>query len=205
MPSLEGRRRLLQVSVGWDAGNFRKILKHLYYLASPRPRALLNRNPVTGDDRIWPRFSGRRGNMTIDRALAFSILMSAMTAGSAARAGAGLYPSGYRRNLRRRPARDLFRAGDHLGRRHPLEPGVAASERHHRQQILRHRRTGCVRRSGQGRCAAGKSERAGQGAVSRARWRRVLLLAGLICAGAFSSEVHPGSREESASGNARYC
>ena len=58
---------------------------------------------------------------------------------------------------------DLRRRRHHLGRRHAIESGLAASERHHRQQIVGHRRARRVRRPGQGRGADGKSR------ASRAR------------------------------------
>jgi len=51
--------------------------------------AALNRKPVTGDDRTERRFH-KRGNMTIDRVLRFSILISAI---SAAGAGSALAQS----------------------------------------------------------------------------------------------------------------
>jgi hypothetical protein len=63
-----------------------------------------------------------------------------------------------------------------LGGRHAVEPGLAASERHHRQQVVGRDRPGVFAGNGKGGRADGKSERAEQGALPGAGWRVVLLL-----------------------------
>jgi hypothetical protein len=65
-----------------------------------------------------PPIQHAEGDMTIDRALLFSILMAASAAPGAGPALA--------------QARSAVGRRDHLARRHAIEP-VAASERHHRQ------------------------------------------------------------------------
>jgi hypothetical protein len=89
--------------------------------------------------------------MAPHRALIFSILISASASLECrAGAGAGLHPPGPRCRLRRRPARRARRRYDHLGRRHPLEPDLAASQRHHRQQIVDRGRPGVFVGKGKG-------------------------------------------------------
>ena len=66
----------------------------------------------------------------------------------------------------------------HLGRWHAIEAGLAASQRHHRQQIVRRHRPRRIRRLGvwEGHGADGKSERTEQGALPDPGWRIVLFL-----------------------------
>ena len=85
--------------------------------------------------------------MTITRALQFSILASALALGavgpamaqSCTRQGVDVTCDDGRRGI-------FAGESPHLGGRHAVEPGLAASERHHRQQVVRRDRPRCIRR-----------------------------------------------------------
>ena len=115
--------------------------------------------------------------MAMGRTLAFAVLMSGGLGGvagpalaqSCTRAGVDVTCDDGRRGV-------LGGDYDRVGRRLALEPDLAASERHHRQQVVGRGRARRVHRPRQGRGADGEPERSDPGAVPGARWAAVLLL-----------------------------
>ena len=115
--------------------------------------------------------------MTIDRALVFSILMSAISAGCA---GPALAQACTRQGID--VSCDDGRRGILSGDAIIWTDGTRSSlTSPHPSVIIGNKSSvvvgpGRVRRQGQGRGADGQSERAEQGALRRSRWRIVLLL-----------------------------
>jgi len=145
-----------------------------------RQRWRLNRNPANADDRSGQPhgFCEAEDGMNITRTLLFSLLIAASGGG------------------RRRPAmaqacnrqgtdvscddgrRGMFSGDASSGPTAPIEPGLAASERHRRPTSLRSSSARACLSVARARCVVPmeKPERSAPGALPGARWRVVLLL-----------------------------
>ena len=117
--------------------------------------------------------------MTITRALLLAILLSAFAGGAAGPAMAQACTK-QGNDVTCDDGRRGIYTGDAIvwADGSQIAAGFAASERDHRQQIVRRHRPRRVRRSGSARAdgADGESERAGQGALPDPGWRGVLFL-----------------------------